>query len=251
LSTVESLGRKQSARAPYGGRVLLLAVILAAVLGAIVGAFAPEISLRTCGLEIPARRALYAVTSGLLSAVTAWGIGLRWLLAAWLFLALVGAVLSFIDLAHHRLPDRLVLPSYPITIMLLALSGAITGEWQAVLRGLLAAVAMFAAYFLLALIYPAGMGMGDVKLAGVLGLGLGYLGWGYVFIGFLAAFFLGSFVGIALLALRKVTRKTAIPFGPFMVLGAVLAVLVGGLLAELYSGSGGGSATTAALLMKH
>lgn len=93
---------------------------------------------------------------------------------------------------------------------------------------------MFGFYFILALIYPAGMGMGDVKLAAMLGLGLGFLGWKFVVIGLFAAFFIGALVSLVLLALRRANRKTAIPFGPFMLAGALVAVLYAERITELY-----------------
>lgn len=214
-----------------------IAVILAAAAGLVVGFFAPRISVSIVGLEIPERPIFYSISAGLLAAFTVFAVGTSAVVWAWLAVALVGAVLSFVDLAHHRLPDRLVLILYAAVLVLLLIPAIAAGDWAAYLRALLAAVAMFAAYFLLALIYPAGMGMGDVKLAGALGLALGFLGWGYVIVGFFAAFFLGSFIGLGLMVLRKASRKTPIPFGPFMIVGAVVAVLLTGPLGDAYSGS--------------
>lgn len=231
--------------------MLAIAVVLAAALGLVVGFYAPRISVSTVGLEIPARPILYPTSTALFAGLTVYAVGANAVVWAWLAVALVGAVLSFVDLAHHRLPDRLVLILYVAVLVLLLIPAISAGDWSAYLRALLAALAMFAAYFLLALIYPAGMGMGDVKLAGALGLALGFLGWGYVVVGFLAAFFLGSFVGLGLMALRKANRKTPIPFGPFMIIGAVVAVLVTGPLVEVYSGSLGLSNAPSMSVVKH
>ncbi len=93
---------------------------------------------------------------------------------------------------------------------------------------------MFAVYFALCFAYPAGMGFGDVKLAGVLGLYTGWLGWGAWAVGLFLGFFLGGLFGIALLAAKKGGRKTAVPFGPFMLVGALLGILVGPDLAQGY-----------------
>ena len=82
-------------------------------------------------------------------------------------------------------------------------------------------------YFLLAFLKPGAMGMGDVKLAGVLGLVLGWLGWGVVLFGGFLGFLLGGVLGIALMVAGKAGRKSKIPFGPFMVAGAFIAVLWG------------------------
>jgi leader peptidase (prepilin peptidase)/N-methyltransferase len=89
-------------------------------------------------------------------------------------------------------------------------------------------------YFGLSLLYRGGMGLGDVKLAGVLGLYLGWLGWSAVWIGTFAGFLLGGLVGAVLLLTRAATRKSAIPFGPAMLAGALLAVFVSAPLATWY-----------------
>ena len=89
-------------------------------------------------------------------------------------------------------------------------------------------------YFLLVVIYPRGMGLGDVKLAGVLGLVLGWLGWGELAVGGFLGFLFGAVVGGLLMLVRKAGRKTKIPFGPFMIVGALIAVLWGGELWDLY-----------------
>jgi leader peptidase (prepilin peptidase)/N-methyltransferase len=94
--------------------------------------------------------------------------------------------------------------------------------------------ALFGLYFLLAFIYPAGMGFGDVKLAGVLGMYLGWLGWAEVITGAFLGFLLGGVVGALLMAVRRAGRKSQIPFGPYMLLGAFIAILTGDALADLY-----------------
>jgi leader peptidase (prepilin peptidase)/N-methyltransferase len=86
--------------------------------------------------------------------------------------------------------------------------------------------ALWLFYFLLRAVYPPGMGFGDVKLAGVLGLYLGYLGWGHVFAGTFAAFLLGGVWGLIVLLARRANLGSAIPFGPFMLAGAALAMVV-------------------------
>jgi leader peptidase (prepilin peptidase)/N-methyltransferase len=93
---------------------------------------------------------------------------------------------------------------------------------------------LFGFFFTLAFIYPAGMGFGDVRLAGLVGGVLGYLSWSYWVIGSFAGFFLGAVVGIGLIAVRRGGRRTAVPFGPFMVAGALLALFVAAPLADWY-----------------
>ena len=107
------------------------------------------------------------------------------------------------------------------------------------MRALLGMVALGGAYFLLAFIYPAGMGLGDVKLAGVLGLYLAFLGWGTLVVGFAAGFLLGGVYAIVLLVAGRAGRKTGIPFGPFMIAGAFVAVFFGAALAGAYNSAWG------------
>src|SRR5206468_1409963 len=117
---------------------------------------------------------------------------------------------------------------YPATLVAVAgflAAGPAIGNAGAGVRGLLAGAASFAFFLIVALIAPAGMGMGDVKLSFLIGLGLGFLGWRSVFAGFFLAFLSGAVTGIALMGLGKAGRKTAVPFGPFMALGAAATIL--------------------------
>jgi leader peptidase (prepilin peptidase)/N-methyltransferase len=147
-------------------------------------------------------------------------------LAAYLCLGVLGVVLAAIDADVHRLPDPLVLPSYPAAIALLAVASWSTGSWGALLRAVLAGAVLWVAYLLLALVSPGGLGFGDVKLAGVLGLFLGWLGWGPVVAATFAAFLLGGLFALVLLLARRVSRSSHIAFGPAMLAGAWLALLV-------------------------
>jgi leader peptidase (prepilin peptidase)/N-methyltransferase len=149
------------------------------------------------------------------------------LLPAYLYLGAVGAALTLIDLDVHRLPDLLVLPSYPIAFVLLLVPTVVTGQWGALLRGVLAGLALFVVYLVLALISPGGggLGFGDVKLAGVLGLLLGWLGWGPVVVSVLAAFVTGGVIALILLLVGRASRSSHIAFGPSMILGAWAALM--------------------------
>ena len=152
----------------------------------------------------------------------------RWsLLPAYLFLGAVGAALTLIDLDVHRLPDLLVLPSYPIALGLLLVPTVVTGHWDALLRALLAGLSLFVAYLVLALVSPGGggLGFGDVKLAGVLGLLLGWLGWSPVIVSAFAAFVAGGVTALLLLLVGRASRSSHIAFGPSMILGAWVALM--------------------------
>jgi len=121
-------------------------------------------------------------------------------------------------------------------VALVLLSPAVIAEhsWAAATRGLVGAALLFVFYFVL-MILPRGMGFGDVKLSGLLGLYLGWLGWSSVAIGAFAGFLLGGVVGVLLMTLRGAGRKTRVPFGPYMLAGAVLAVFAAAPVAHWYS----------------
>jgi leader peptidase (prepilin peptidase)/N-methyltransferase len=152
----------------------------------------------------------------------------RWsLLPAYLYLGAAGAALTLIDLDVHRLPDLIVLPSYPIVFVLLLVPTVVSGQWGALLRAVLAGLGLFVVYLVLALVSPGGggLGFGDVKLAGVLGLLLGWLGWSPVIVSVLAAFVIGGVIALILLLVGKASRSSHIAFGPSMILGAWLALM--------------------------
>jgi leader peptidase (prepilin peptidase)/N-methyltransferase len=192
---------------------------------------------RNCAEPISPRYPLVELATGLLFAAVALRIGGHADLPAFLFLAAISVALTMIDIDTKRLPNAIVLPAYPTAAALLLIAAVVQGAWGDAARAGLGALALFAFYFLLALIYPAGMGFGDVKLAGVLGLYLGWLGWGPLVVGAFAAFLLGGVLGALLMVVGRAGRKTAIPFGPWMLSGALLAVFVGQRLADAYTGA--------------
>jgi leader peptidase (prepilin peptidase)/N-methyltransferase len=141
------------------------------------------------------------------------------------FLGVLGVALSGIDIAVHRLPDRLTLPAYPVLTVLLGVA-AVTGHHEGALaRAALAGLALAAAYLLLALLRPGQLGAGDIKLAGLAGLALGWVGWPAVILGGALGFMLCAVVSLGLLATRRITLRGAICFGPFLLGGALLALL--------------------------
>jgi leader peptidase (prepilin peptidase)/N-methyltransferase len=154
-------------------------------------------------------------------------------LPAFLYLSSLAVVLSLIDLDVRRLPNSIVLPSYVVGLALLSLP-AIAGDWTSLMRGVAAMAALFAGYLALSLAYPGGMGWGDVKLAGLLGLFLGFLSWSSVLVATFTAFLIGGLVGIGLLLSHRASRKSAIPFGPYMLSGAILAVFIAAPVATWY-----------------
>ncbi|WP_235477764.1 MULTISPECIES: A24 family peptidase [unclassified Frigoribacterium] len=155
-------------------------------------------------------------------------------LVAFLWLAGVSVALAVIDLEHHRLPNAIVLPSYAVGGALLAASSILVGDWPALVRAAIGLASLFAFYLIAALSYPGGMGFGDVKLAGLLGLYLAWLGWGEFAVGAFAAFLLGGLFAIVLLVTRRVQRTGGIPFGPWMLAGTWVGVFAGGTVATAY-----------------
>ena len=155
-------------------------------------------------------------------------------LIAFLYLASVSVVLALIDLDTHTLPNWIVLPSYFVGVLLLGAAAVAKGDYGSILRAAIGAGSLALLYFVLAFAYPGGMGFGDVKLAGVLGLFLGYLGWGVLITGAFAGFVLGGLFGIALILLRKANRKSGIPFGPWMLLGSWVGVFFGAPISHGY-----------------
>jgi leader peptidase (prepilin peptidase)/N-methyltransferase len=155
-------------------------------------------------------------------------------LLAFLHLAAISVVLALIDVDTHKLPNAIVLPSYLVGAVLLGASGLISHDWGGLLTAAIGAAAAFALFFALAFAVPGGMGFGDVKLAGVLGLFLGYLGWGQLVVGVFGGFLLGGLFAIGLLIARRAGRRSGIPFGPWMLAGAWLGIAVGGPLIDSY-----------------
>ncbi|MUL40859.1 prepilin peptidase [Streptomonospora sp. PA3] len=206
-----------------------------------------------CGERVPSSFGAAAATA-LLFAAVGLAVGVSgaaanplWT-AALLFFAAVGVPLAAVDIRVHRLPNALVAPAYPVAVPLVAGAAvwrhaartpaapgapALAGTDLLAVLGPLGGMAGLAVlYWLLWFINPAGMGWGDVKSAGLVGLYLGFAGAGAVVAGTLAAFLCASVFGLVLLALRRATRRTPIPFGPFM-LGGALAVLLAGVPSAL------------------
>jgi leader peptidase (prepilin peptidase)/N-methyltransferase len=162
--------------------------------------------------------------TALLFALAALRFGLSWELPAFLFLAAAGVLLAVIDLQHHLLPNRVLGPAVGIGAVLLLLAALPGGNWDALLRAGLGAGALFAGYLVLALISPRGLGMGDVKLAGLLGLYLGWIGWSALFVGAVAGFGIQALLALVLLVSRRIGLRGELPFGPAMLLGAAVAI---------------------------
>ncbi|MFF4251499.1 prepilin peptidase [Streptomyces sp. NPDC001663] len=151
--------------------------------------------------------------------------------AVWLLATPVAVLLALIDYRVHRLPDALTLPLAAGTAALLGLAAALptaTGSWP---TSLLGGLTLGAAYLLLFLINPSGMGFGDVKLALSLGTALGWYGWQILLTGAFAGLLYGALYGLGMVVLRRAGRKSAIPLGPFMIGGAFTGLVLGAFAA--------------------
>jgi leader peptidase (prepilin peptidase)/N-methyltransferase len=240
--------------------VLVVAVAAAAVLGALAGVLAPRPAYRLavpygapprtaceacgtpvtwvglggcarCGARLGPRTWAMGLFGTVSFAAVSWAL---WpaapVLPAALAVAGAGLVLAPIDVAVLRLPDRLVGAAFTAAACSLIVAAAGTGAYGALLRAGLAGAAMAGGYLLLALLPGGPVGLGDVKLAGVLGLVLGWLGWDYVLAGAVLPHLVNGPVVLALLATGRVRRDSALPFGPALLAGALLAVVVVRLL---------------------
>ena len=192
---------------------------------------------RHCKNPIPVRYPLVEVGCGILFLAVAARFGASWELPAYLVLTAALLAISIIDLEHFIVPDRITAPLTVSALALLGVAAVAEGNGWRFGRTLLGGVAYFAFLLLLNILYPKGMGMGDVKLAFSLGLYLGWLGWGQVFLGGFLAFLLGAVVGVTLIATKIKSRKDVVPFGPFLALGAMLTILWGDPILRWYTGA--------------
>jgi leader peptidase (prepilin peptidase)/N-methyltransferase len=190
---------------------------------------------RNCGEPISARYPFIELFTAVMFTL----VGLRfwdnWALPAYLLLTAALIALSVIDLETMTLPNAILFPVDAASVPLLAFASWLEGDWGAFGRALIAGAVAYAIFWVIWLVAPGGgFGKGDVKLAFLLGLFLGYLGWGYVFGGLFLGFVYGAVVGVALMAIGKAGRKTKIPFGPFLAAGAMTFILVGAPILDWY-----------------
>jgi leader peptidase (prepilin peptidase)/N-methyltransferase len=183
-----------------------------------------------------ARRVVVTVLTGVLFGAIAARFDDSWLLPAYLVFTGGLVALAVIDLETYLLPNRIVYPLTGAMLVLLAAGAALEGDFDAFLRGLLAGAIWFAFLFVVNWFAPRAMGFGDVRLSFSLGLSLGVLGWGEVVLGFFLGFFYGAVIGMALIVARRRKAKQEIPFGPFLVAGALTAILVGAPIVDWYLG---------------
>jgi leader peptidase (prepilin peptidase) / N-methyltransferase len=184
----------------------------------------PALRCACCGHWLGAPLAIELTTAALVAVLLA-RFGGQPAAAAFGYLGVIGVALSQIDGAVQRLPDRLTLPAYPALILLLAVAAAAGHNWPAFGRALLGGLALGAGYLLLAILSRGQVGGGDIKLAGLAGLVLGWLSWHTLLAGAFAGFLLAGLASAALLVARRISRRSKVSFGPYLLGGAFLALI--------------------------
>ncbi len=191
-----------------------------------------------CGERISMRYPLIELATGVLFAGAAWNFGLsaEAVIYAGFFWALV--VLTVIDLEYKLLPNKIVFPTFIAGWIALVIAALARGDASRLIEAAIGAAIFGGFFFLVAFVYPAGMGGGDVKLAFVLGTFLGYAGGpGIVLVAMFLSFMIGAVVGLVVMKVTGGDRKKQVPFGPFLALGTVLALFVGRALLDAYLGA--------------
>ncbi|WP_443098659.1 prepilin peptidase [Streptomyces pacificus] len=220
-------GGRAGAEVPDGAAGSAVADVSGAVAGP-CGVDRPEDADVRCAAAYRCSSLVPAATAVSCAALAA-AVGPRPELAVWLLLVPFAVLLALVDRNVHRLPDQLTLPLAAAAAVLLGGAAVLPGAGGSWTTALLGGPVLGAGYLVLFLVNPNGMGFGDVKLALSLGVALGWYGWQVLFVGAFAGFLLGAVYGLGLVLLRGAGRRTAIPFGPFMVSGALLGLLLGGL----------------------
>jgi len=227
----------------------LLAAVLTALVGVGAGTLGPRVIarlrepeaeesglLRPTFVEVAATPRLapkLALAGGLTGFVVGWQVGWTPALAAWAALTASCLVLGYVDARTRLLPTQLIAPSYWVIVVLLVAAAVADGSVGEVGRAFLGWLVMGGFYFMMWHFGP-GLGYGDVRLSGLLAVCLGFLGWGELVTGLYSGFLLGGVSSLVLVLARRVNLKTQIPFGPFMMLGALVGLVWGQSLSGWY-----------------
>jgi leader peptidase (prepilin peptidase)/N-methyltransferase len=180
--------------------------------------------LRRLPAELAPHRRAVARLAPLVAAWAVWASGPSWAAPAFVVVAVAGAALGVVDARTHRLPDAVTLPATVAVALLLGLAAVADGDAGRCARAAAGAVVLGVAYLLLHLVNRRGLGLGDVKLAVLLGLPAGWAGWDVVWWAGVLPFLLGGLAALALVLARRASRHTALAFGPWMLAGAAAAL---------------------------
>lgn len=193
---------------------------------------------RHCGNKISARYPFTELVTGVLFALAYWKFGLSLRAVAYAAFFWVLVVLTVIDLEHKLLPTRVIYPSLLAGWVLLGADALLTEQTSRLVDALIGMAIFGGFFFAVAFLVPRGMGMGDVRLALLLGTFLGYLGGaGFVLLGMFMSFLTGAIVGGLVAVVTKGGRKMKIPFGPFLAAGTLIAIFAGRPILDAYLGT--------------
>jgi leader peptidase (prepilin peptidase)/N-methyltransferase len=190
---------------------------------------------RSCKAPISPRYPLVELGTALVFAALGARFGADPALPAYLWFAAGMVALSLIDLDTFKLPKKVVYPTLIGTAALLAVAGVVDADWRGMKEAAIGGLIGFAVLYAIRFVYPRGMGFGDVRLAGVIGVALGWITLGLVPVGLFLGFVLASVIGVGLIATGVKTRKDHVPFGPFLAAGALLAIFVGQPIVDYYA----------------
>jgi leader peptidase (prepilin peptidase)/N-methyltransferase len=171
---------------------------------------------------VPLELVWICVVASAADGLLAWRLGTSPALAAYLYFGVLGSGLAVLDVTTRRLPNRIVLPSYPVAIILLGLGAFISGAWWPLARASIGMAALGGFFLVLAVVFPGQLGLGDVKLAGLIGLYLAWFGSSTLVFGILVAWCTAALV----LPIRRLLQRSGpLPLAPFLVFGALMAIL--------------------------
>ena len=173
------------------------------------------------------RYPLVELATALLFLAAVWRLGFNWALPAYLAWLAGLLALALVDLELLKLPRSIVYVTLFLTSALLAVASAATHDWHRLLVGVIAATVWFVLFFMMNFASPRILGFGDVRLAPLIGLGLGWLGVGHVIVGFFLANLIGAVIGIGLIATGRMKRDQPVPYGVFLAAGAMISLFSG------------------------
>lgn len=188
---------------------------------------------RHCGTPIGAEPLIIESANATLFVLFGLYFGADLALVAFCIMGAALVALVWIDLHTFRLPREITYTAMALSAPVLAIDALLDDQADRIWKAALGAAIALAIMGLIYVASRGGMGDGDVRLAPLLGMHLGYLGLGLVPIGLFLGFLLGAVVGVIAMAVGSAGRKTALPFGPFLAAGTVLAVFVGDPIIEL------------------
>lgn len=200
--------------------------LVGAALGATVLPWWADLESRSAARSGVRTRVAGAAVTAFAFGVLAFRVGADVVLPAFLVVMAAGTAISIVDLREKRIPNRMLLIAAPVVAGLLLAGLLVRGEPERLLAVLAGAAGMFALYFVIALVAPAAMGMGDIKLAALLGGALGAAGLTAWLVGLLAAFLIGGVVAVIALVAGRVGWRGSIPFGPWMIAGALVGLAI-------------------------